>query len=137
MATKCVYLFVYGSLRSGFRDSSFDYLSAHFTLVGQAFAKGKLYDAGNFPVAVYTTENNYIVGELYVANNAQAFDYVIEQLDDYEGVNGEDAAYQRVTTTVMCSGKECEAWVYWFAKDTSHFTLIDSGDMMNYKRADH
>ena len=48
-------LFVYGSLRSGFRNPVYEYLTKYFHLLGEAVVKGKLYDQGEYPVAKATT----------------------------------------------------------------------------------
>jgi gamma-glutamylcyclotransferase (GGCT)/AIG2-like uncharacterized protein YtfP len=37
-------LFVYGSLRSGFRSTAYDTISRYFELVGEAMVKGELFD---------------------------------------------------------------------------------------------
>ena len=37
-------LFVYGSLRSGFRNPAYEYLTRHFHLLGEAVVQGKFYE---------------------------------------------------------------------------------------------
>ena len=66
-------IFVYGSLRSGFQNPAYAYISKHFTLVSKAKVKGRLYDMGSFPVAVPADDETYIVGELYQHNNPSEF----------------------------------------------------------------
>ena len=56
-------LFVYGSLRSGFRNPVYEYLTKYFHLQGEAVVKGKLYDLGEYPVALPTDEDKFISGE--------------------------------------------------------------------------
>ena len=128
-------LFVYGSLRSGFRNPIYHYLTRYFHLVGDAVAKGKLYDMGDYPAAVATTENKFISGELYAINNPAEFSWAIEQLDDYEGLNvepGEKQLYKREAVMVFVNGKGSEAWVYWFNGDIAQCPEIASGDLMQY-----
>jgi gamma-glutamylcyclotransferase (GGCT)/AIG2-like uncharacterized protein YtfP len=130
-------LFVYGSLRSGFQHDAYQYMTQYFTLVGHAAAKGKLYDMGEYPVALPGTEEKFIQGELYVINQPEEFSYIIGQLDDYEGIyaeEGETASYKREETTVYCNGQQFTAWVYWYAGSADGLPEIASGDVLQYLR---
>jgi gamma-glutamylcyclotransferase (GGCT)/AIG2-like uncharacterized protein YtfP len=128
-------LFVYGSLRSGFNHPAFAYISNHFILVGSARVKGKLYDLGEYPAAIPTTEECYIWGELYRLKEEQEFSWAIAQIDDYEGVNpepGETALYTRAIVAVYCKDQITDAWIYWYNNDVSGKPLIASGDVLEY-----
>ena len=128
-------LFVYGSLRSGFHHAAYQYLSKYFTLMGQALVKGKLYNAGDYPVAVATIEEKFIVGELYAINNAEEFSYAIGQLDDYEGLfpeEGEPPLYKRETVNVILNNDTHTAWIYWFNGAVEGLAAIASGDILQY-----
>lgn len=129
-------LFVYGSLRSGFRNPAYSYLTKYFHLVGEAVVRGKFYDAGPNPVAVPTDDKeSFITGELYVVNNPDEFGWAIEQLDDYEGINveaGEKPLYRREITEAFIDGKGSLAWIYWFNGSIENFEAIDTGDILKY-----
>jgi len=128
-------LFVYGSLRSGFRNPAYQYLARYFRLLGDATVKGKLYDMGPYAAAVATEGDRFIHGELYEINEPLEFDWAIAQLDDYEGVNveaGEVPLYKRETAAAYLNGEERKTWIYWFNGDTSGNPEIISGDMMQY-----
>ncbi len=128
-------LFVYGSLRSGFRNPVYNYLTRYFHLVGDALVKGKLYDMGEYPVAIETNEDKFISGELYAINSPAEFSWAIAQLDDYEGLNvevGEKPLYKREAVTAFINGQGSNAWVYWFNGDILNYPEIESGDLMQY-----
>ena len=128
-------LFVYGSLRSGFRNPVYQYLTKYFHLLGEAIVKGKLYDKGDFPVAVATIEEKFISGELYEVNDPAEFSWAIEQLDDYEGMNvetGEQPLYIRESVTAYQNGRPTTAWIYWFNGSISGLPEIASGDLLQY-----
>jgi gamma-glutamylcyclotransferase (GGCT)/AIG2-like uncharacterized protein YtfP len=128
-------LFVYGSLRSGFRHPAYEYISRYFTLVGDAKVKGYLYDMGNYPVAVPTKDDAFIVGELYVLNNENEFSWALAQLDDYEGVNaeeGETPHYRREPATVFLNDAETDAWIYWYNGDITGQPIVSSGDVLQF-----
>lgn len=129
------YLFVYGSLRSGFKSPAYEYISRYFTLVANGKVKGKLYDLGDYPAAVPSNDNNFIVGELYVVKNQHEFSWAIGQLDDYEGVAMEDdevQLYRRETAEVFYNDTSTPAWIYWYNGQVAGKLEIASGDMMEY-----
>lgn len=128
-------LFVYGSLRSGFRNPVYQYLTKYFTLVGEAVVKGKLYDLGEYPAAAATEEEKFISGELYRINNPLEFSWAIGQLDDYEGLSveeGETALYKREEVIAYHKGEPNAAWIYWYNGDITGKPEIESGDLLQY-----
>lgn len=136
MTTPGIYhLFVYGSLRRGFHSPVYEYISRFFKFIGEAKVKGKLYDMGNYPAGVPTTEESYIIGELYQAKHEHEFSWAIGQLDDYEGVAveaDEIQLYRREVVEVNNNGEMTTAWIYWYNGDISGKEAIASGDMMDY-----
>ena len=135
MTNNTFQLFVYGSLRSGFRNPVYEYLTKYFHLLGEAIVKGKLFDKGDFPVAVATKEEKFISGELYGVNDPAEFSWAIEQLDDYEGINvepGEQPLYKRESVTAYISGNETPAWIYWFNGSINGLPEIASGNLLQY-----
>jgi gamma-glutamylcyclotransferase (GGCT)/AIG2-like uncharacterized protein YtfP len=128
-------LFVYGSLRSGFRSTAYEYISRFFTFVGDATVKGKLYNLGEYPAAIPVEEDVFIKGELYTAKNQQEFSWAIGQLDDYEGMNveaGEIPLYLRKVSAVYINDQVVDAWVYWYNGDITGKPVIESGDVLEY-----
>lgn len=128
-------LFVYGSLRSGFRSTAYEYISRYFDLVGNAKVKGLLFDLGNYPAAKPSGENKFIVGELYRIKHQNEFTWAMGQLDDYEGVDvafDEVQLYRRELTEVICNNQLTHAWIYWYNGDISGKPSIESGDVLQY-----
>jgi gamma-glutamylcyclotransferase (GGCT)/AIG2-like uncharacterized protein YtfP len=128
-------LFVYGSLRSGFKHPAYEYISKYFTFVGNARVKGKLFDMGSYPAGVPVQEDTFITGELYVIKNASEFSWAIGQLDDYEGIRteaGETPLYRRELADVYLEKETVKAWVYWYNGDVQGRPVIESGDLLSY-----
>ena len=128
-------LFVYGSLRSGFKNPAYEYISRYFTLVGPAKVKAELFDMGTYPAAVPTLENKLIVGELYRIKNENEFSWAIGQLDDYEGVTvdfDEVQLYRKELVEVFINDEITHAWIYWYNGNISGRPAIPSGDMLEY-----
>ena len=128
-------LFVYGSLRSGFKSPAYEYVSRFFDFKGEARVRGKLFDMGSYPAAIPSNDNSFIVGELYEIRNTDEFSWAIGQLDDYEGVSVEPdeiQLYRREITEVYINNTVAHAWIYWYNGDVSGRPLIQSGDMLAY-----
>ena len=131
------FLFVYGSLRSGFNSDAYQYISRYFALVDNAKVKGVLYDLGDYPAALPTEKDFFITGELYYLKNEEEYNWAMEQLDDYEGLHveaGERPLYRRDTVTVFTKDKEIKAWVYWYNNAIEGKPRIESGDVLEYLR---
>jgi gamma-glutamylcyclotransferase (GGCT)/AIG2-like uncharacterized protein YtfP len=128
-------LFVYGSLRSGFRNPGYDYITGNFDYLGEALVRGQLRDAGYSPVAVAAEGDQFITGELYQLKDPSLFEWVFGQLDDYEGLNtlpDEIPLYKRELVEVYQAGKPLESWIYWYNRDVSKMTIMEPGEVMKY-----
>lgn len=129
------YLFVYGSLRSGFQSPAYEYISRYFNLFGEAKVKGKLYDTGTYPAAAPVSDDSFIIGELYLIKSEKEFSWAIAQLDDYEGViaeANEPALYRREIVDVFINDAIVPAWIYWYNGDLQGKQEINSGDILDY-----
>ena len=130
-------LFVYGSLRSGFKNPVYQYLSKYVSLICEASIKGKLYNLGNYPVGIATTDEKFIVSELYSIKTPLKFSWVIGQHEDYEGLNteeGEKSLYKRQEVIVYQNTNAYLAWAYWFNRDISGNPEIESDDLLQYQQ---
>ena len=134
METTTYHLFVYGSLRSGFRNPAYSYLTQYFHLVGDAVVRGRVFDNG-YPVAIPDNNDSFISGELYELNDPAEFAWVIAQLDDYEGLNVEEGQiplYKRELTEAFQNGTSIRAWIYWYNRSVAGMEEISSGDLMKF-----
>ena len=131
-------LFVYGSLRQGFHHPAYQYIRQYFEFLGPARVKGLLYDMGDYPAALPTAEDRFIIGELYVLKNEDEFGWAMAQLDDYEGVNpeaGQLALYRRDLAEVYAGSVVTGAWIYWYNSGVEGRPIIASGDVLEYRQA--
>jgi gamma-glutamylcyclotransferase (GGCT)/AIG2-like uncharacterized protein YtfP len=129
------HLFVYGSLRSGFHSPAYEYISKYFDFIAEGRVKGQMFDLGSYPGAVPTTEEHYIIGELYKIKDVEELSWALAQLDDYEGVaveEGEEQLYRREPVEVSAANQMVRAWIYWYNSNVEGRPLIASGDMMDY-----
>ncbi|MEQ1552987.1 MAG: gamma-glutamylcyclotransferase family protein [Ferruginibacter sp.] len=129
------HLFVYGSLRSGFKNPAYDYLTKYFSYFGEGFVNGKFYEKDNYPVAIASNNQSVIIGEIYSLNNTDEFSWAFEQLDDYEGLHvevGETAMYKREIVDVNCNGEMLQTWVYWYNGSLDNCPKIETNDLVQY-----
>jgi gamma-glutamylcyclotransferase (GGCT)/AIG2-like uncharacterized protein YtfP len=127
-------LFVYGSLRSGFKSPAYEYIHRYFSFVGDAKVKGRLYDLVNFSAGV-PADNGFIIGELYTIKEQNEFGWAIGQLDDYEGLAAEPdeiQLFRRDLVEVFVNEQKTIAWVYWYNGDVQGRPVIESGDLLEY-----
>lgn len=127
-------LFVYGSLRRGFKHVAYEYISRYFRFIDEAKTRGFLYDLGEYPAAIAASEEAFITGELYEIINDEDFSQAFEQLDAYEGVHGEEgglALYKRGLTEIIYNNTTVKAWIYWYNRDLQDSIWIPSGDIMD------
>ena len=106
-------------------------------MVSEAKAKGYLYDLGEYPAALPTHDEAYLIGELYRIKNEEEFYWAMEQLDAYEGIHAdpEDGAlpYRRDLATVYITNEiTTTAWIYWFNEPILNHPIIPSGDVLEY-----
>jgi gamma-glutamylcyclotransferase (GGCT)/AIG2-like uncharacterized protein YtfP len=128
------YLFVYGTLLSGYDDkASHNYLNRFGELVGKATMKGKMFMVDYYPGVVLTNENSIVRGELYQIIDAESlFDF----LDKYEECVITDilhSEYKRemVDVTLKSTGQIYQAWVYLYNQPTDELELLPKGDFLN------
>jgi len=128
-------LFIYGSLLQ--TDNEFGgYLKQNSKLYKQGKFKGKLYDIGEYPGAIF-----YPNGDYYVNGSIVQIDNPIETLkhiDNYEGF-GDDQLQPNLFIRELLkietkSGTE-ECWVYLYNYPTTQLRQIASGDYLSYIKA--
>jgi gamma-glutamylcyclotransferase (GGCT)/AIG2-like uncharacterized protein YtfP len=124
------HLFVYGTLRKDVRNSMFHLLARHAQFVGRARIRGHLYDLGDYPgVVLSTDQDRWVHGEVYALEDASE---VLARLDEYEGCRPTDPRpheFERVMSDIEFEdGKTTRAWVYAYRGALEGKQEIPSGD---------
>jgi gamma-glutamylcyclotransferase (GGCT)/AIG2-like uncharacterized protein YtfP len=114
LRTDC--LFVYGTLMPGSDHPMALRLVAESASLGAATMSGRLYDLGDYPGAVSSSNLLDRVYGILVRLSDPATS--LRWLDAYEGCGEDDAephAYQRVIASAcLASGQETDAWIYYY-----------------------
>jgi len=120
-------LFVYGTLMQGFDNPFSRKLQKNARWHGKALLKGKLYDLGHYPGAIYLPDSPLCIhGEIWELGD---FQKNIVALDRYEGTYSRNPEYIRQQVPVILpSGQQIECWTYLFCRPVQAFTLITEGD---------
>jgi gamma-glutamylcyclotransferase (GGCT)/AIG2-like uncharacterized protein YtfP len=125
-------LFVYGSLLNA--DNEFaNYLKNKAAFYSTGKFKGRLYDVGEYPGAIITTDNDYdITGSVYMLNNPNE---ALTILDDYEGFGPEQDQpnlFIRKLLAVDTGQGLVNCWVYLYILSVDGLVEITSGDYLDY-----
>jgi len=122
-------LFVYGTLRNGFRSHQI-LQRLHARFLGRGRVRGRLFDLVRYPGAVESeNEAEFVSGEVYLLPRAEMSFRV---LDRYEGFDPSDSEFnefvRKETIVTMDSGREIRAWIYWLLRARASGRRIRSGN---------
>ena len=125
---KETFLFVYGTLRKGFKHPMHQVLARHGTSIGLGTFQGRLYDLGTFPGVVKSKDKTAsVVGEVYRLERPKE---VFAALDQYEG-----QAFRRTRVTIIRAAEDrLSCWIYLYGRSTSGRKRIPSGDYLEYRK---
>lgn len=116
-------IFIYGSLRQGCeRSMTMRFPNSKF--LGNATAKGSLFDLGAYPGFISNESDSKVIGEVYEID-----DELLTDLDQFEASSN----YLRNETAVSLGHQTKVCWVY--EPDPEYYSLsklIRSGDWLKY-----
>ena len=119
-------LFVYGTLRKGFRLHK--YLADKSRFIGTGMMQGILYDLGDYPGVMPSGEGE-VLGEVYELEDSLI---QLEELDDIEGFypdQNETSMFIRSLTDVkLTDGNIVQAWVYVLPSKPANARQIPGGN---------
>lgn len=123
------YLFVYGTLNEKFAPPEIAATVKKLKFVGEGFARGKLYDLGDYPAAILDNSGK-IFGRVY---ELPIDEKILQKLDKYEGFHLQNPAkslYLRKETDVCLKNKNLTSWIYEYNQDLSGASVIESGNYL-------
>ncbi len=127
------YLFVYGTLRKNYNLKLKKQVKDELLYVGKARVGASLYDLGRYPGAVKNSGGNEIIGDVFLLSDPEK---VFRILDEYEGYLEDeviDSEFIRKRNRVkLDSGKNINAWIYWYNFDPENKVKIRHKDYLKY-----
>lgn len=134
----CNLLFVYGTLRKDSANELTRTLTQNASYLGEAYARGRLFDLGFYPgMVLSTTTGDSVAGELYeIAPDRRR--EVLNEIDKYEGCGPTDPMpheYRRQIIEVFTPCATVKAWAYLLNRPTYGLERIPSGDYLKWRRS--
>src|SRR5258708_33142895 len=132
------YLFVYGTLRKNYDLKLKKRVDNDLEYIGKARVGASLYDLGRYPGAIKNKTGSAgrqgeVIGDVFLLSNPGK---VFKILDNYEGYSEKDARdsefVRKRKRVKLNSGKNINAWVYWYNFDPASKTKIRHKDYLNY-----
>lgn len=126
-ATDTNLLFVYGTLMKAHGDDWQKQAGAH--LVGHGQMTGKLYDLGQFPGAVASSDPRWrIAGEVYRLDDIGRATGILDEYEEFHPARPDESLFiRREMPVVMENGTERWAWVYLYNRPVKESDRIQSG----------
>jgi gamma-glutamylcyclotransferase (GGCT)/AIG2-like uncharacterized protein YtfP len=122
-------LFVYGTLQIQGNYYA-DFLSKNACFISGAKLKGELFDLGNYPGAVHSSESkSYVLGSVFELENP---DFVLRELDIYEGIGSQECEYTRQLVPIEAGTTHLICWVYLYILNSDGKFKIKDGDYLRY-----
>ena len=128
------YLFVYGTLMSGYDDkTSHSYLAKYGEFVGKATVQAKMFMIDYYPGIVQTKEKSIARGELYKITDSEALFSFLDKYEEYLVGDSSNSEFirEKITVKLNSSGKEYDSWAYFYNKDTDDLEVLPKGDFLN------
>jgi gamma-glutamylcyclotransferase (GGCT)/AIG2-like uncharacterized protein YtfP len=127
------YLFVFGTLLSGYDHPMARLLSREAELLGGARCQARLYLVKHYPGMVLSADPaDQVFGELFRMHDANA---LLARLDAYEGcAEGatQPSEYIRQLVPVTLDGQTLQAWTYIYNWPVAHLPRIASGRFLEH-----
>jgi len=113
-------LFAYGTLREGRAPREIAKTVAQLRPIGKGVARGRVYDVGAYPGAIFDSREaaGEVEGEVFEVPD----EVVLKALDDYEGFDPDDPAaslFVRRNIEVRMNGKDIGCWAYQYNRQIS------------------
>lgn len=120
------HVFVYGTLKKGYPMG--DWLNANAEFIGHAITPGLLYDLGAFPGLKFSS-SNHDVGKVHGQVFKVSDQKVLDRMDMYEGVRGDEGLYVKKYKPVQLEDGPILTHVlmYEYNSDLSSRTPMEGG----------
>lgn len=128
------YLFVYGTLRRGFKHPMANVLARQADFVGLGKFQGQLYDLGSYPgVKPSRRIADVVVGDVYRLHIPVQLLSQFDRYEDYDPGDPAQSLYLRQSAPILMNdGRSLYAWIYIYNRSTPGHRLIESGDYLQY-----
>ena len=130
-------IFFYGTLMTPFNRPGRTQIDSQLIFQGHGSIAAALFDLGMYPAAVPADHDDARVrGEVYEMTNAGHVLRVLDEIEGYRSTHPETSPYtRRLTQVTLDAGGNVEAWAYFYNAPLGRAERIDSGDYLEYLKA--
>ena len=128
---KTPYIFVYGTLMSGFRIKESIVFKKIAEFYSNAYCHGILYSTGAYPVLDHTHARYRVKGEIYIMNSPEK---ALVLLDKYEQAYTGEHEYVRRVIKVNTKNNTVMCYTYVNNLGSSHLFRLKKGEYLPAKR---
>ena len=130
-------LFTYGTLRRAAGNAAHRLLADSAEIVGHGFVRGRLYQAGGFPVLVPDPQGVEVTGEVYRAFGPPGVFIRLDQYEGFDPTSPDTSEFRRDFVQVtMNDGRTVTAWAYIYQRPLFDLHPIPHGDYAKFLRED-
>lgn len=121
-------LFLYGTLLPGETPAEAEDLVNDLRRVGSASVRGRLYDLGDYPGAIFDPASaTWIHGEIFEVPDDDTLQ-AIDRYEEFDESNPETSTFVRAKLPVrLRDGRDVESWVYVYNRDPGDAPLVAGG----------
>jgi len=128
-------LFTYGTLRRAAGQAAHRLLADSAELMGHGSVRGRLYDAGGFPVLVPDPKGVAVTGEVYRVFAPQEVFVRLDQYEGFDSASPDTSEFRRdLAEVTLGDGRTVTAWAYIYQRPLFDLKPIPHGDYARFLR---
>jgi gamma-glutamylcyclotransferase (GGCT)/AIG2-like uncharacterized protein YtfP len=110
-------------------------LARHADFLSEGSFQGQLFDAGEYPGALPSSQPSHIVrGEVYTLRNPQLVLRILDEYEDVDSGNGAVSEFRRDEASIrLDNGSNVRAWIYLYNRPAQGLSVIPSGDYLAFR----
>ncbi len=130
------YLFVYGTLAPDRAPAGIARAVSKLRPVGDAWTRGRLYDFGDYPGAIFSGQtSSRVVGQVWELVGGMNLLRTLDAYEEFDERHPENSLFVRKKRLIrLDDGRQLLAWVYEYNRDPSNGALIPHGDYRRHVR---
>jgi gamma-glutamylcyclotransferase (GGCT)/AIG2-like uncharacterized protein YtfP len=130
----CQLLFVYGTLKRGFKRHRF-LQAARAQFLCRGSVRGRLFDLGHYPGVLPSDHPcDVVLGEVYRLPNPALALRVLDAMEGCAATSDAGEYRRELARVTLDHGKAAEAWVYWLNRQAGPQRRITNGDYRHSSR---
>ncbi|MBC8054647.1 MAG: gamma-glutamylcyclotransferase [Sphingobacteriaceae bacterium] len=124
-------LFIYGTLLQS--DNTFGrHLKNNSKYLGKGHFRGKLYNIGEYPGAIYLPGDSFVFGSIVLLNEPEETLKVMDEYEGYGDKHTQPNEFIRQTLDIETDTGFMKCWVYLYNLPVNQFQEITKGNYIDF-----